>query len=338
MTGWPKSCHDLPVRLLAPIGIWMVAVLLLAWDGGPLHAQQSFSRTIDQIKVFSSGGKETIQITFSQPFQDAPSEEHKPGTFSLRFSATGTNISRDTFKIRDQSTIREYRVVQNQYAATVVVNLRDPEFSMRGGLGYAHDGKVLTIVLKPSAVAQDATRAAQDRELLAQAEKRIGKELATSPAPGIAEPSALTELGAANKPLEEDWLITLVTMLGALGIVLLVLYGIVWGYNRFLSGRFGTAAAGVPIRMLGSFHISPKQRIVVLDINGEVLACGVTPQSITLLTRLGATRALAKRKAAAQAKREDTAGEAEQRPASSDPVHQFADTLKEKVRSLKRIK
>ncbi len=91
---------------------------------------------------------------------------------------------------------------------------------------------------------------------------------------------------------------------------------------------------------------------MVLNINGEIVACGVTPSQISYLTHLGARRPAARRQ------QPDAAGQAgKARPAEpdspeevdakaalaalsggqSDSVHHFAQVLKEKVRSLKRI-
>ena len=235
--------------------------------------------------------------------------------------------------------------MQNQYAATLVVNLRDPKLSLEGRLSYARKGNQLFVQLAPGAAA--STSADRDREILAQAERRLGGELALSPEAGESgQKGGMAQVGVAGTALDEDWLGTLVTMLVALGIVLLVLYGLVWVYHRFLSGRIGPGSGGYPIRHLGSFSIGPKQRVVVLDIDGEVVACGVTAQQISFLTRLESGRATARtRSAPAQGAASGGSGGKDPGPQATqeeagpkDPVHQFAETLKDKVRSLKRIK
>jgi hypothetical protein len=90
-----------------------------------------------------------------------------------------------------------------------------------------------------------------------------------------------------------------------------------------------------------------------LEINGETIACGITPSQITFLTRLsgGAPPGTRRTAAAADAASEMPASitglpapgpaaeiaAAGAGPAKPDPVHQFAELLKQKVRSLKRI-
>lgn len=337
------------MRFPAPALIGLTAVAILAANGVALRAQD-FSRTLDKIQLFADGGgRDSIRLTFSQPVEADPAIEYGTGNFTLRFSATGSNIPPNTYKNLETSNIRDYRVVQNKYAVSVAVNLRDSALSLEGGLAVARDGNVVRVAIDPAAaLAARGGSSRADRELLAQAERRIGGELALTGDPQEPVAGDTVQVGAASAPFEEDWLTTLATMLGALAIVLLVLYGMVFLYQRFLAGRIGGGSGSIPIRQLASYAIGPKQRVVVLDINGEIVACGVTPHQVSLVARLGGPRSGTARKAppTAEPPGEDgsAAGEkAPRKPAapaaeSKDPVHQFADTLKEKVNALKRIK
>ena len=175
MTGSPKSCRKLPPGV--PALICLLSTVVLAWQGQSLLAQ-SFSRTLDKVQIFASGGGESIQLTFSQPYEDDPLQDHQPGSFSLRFSATGSNIPRNTFKLREESAIRDYRVVQNQYAATLIVNLRDPSRSTRGAISFARDGNVTRVMIGSDVGQLGRVSSLSDQELLAQAELRLGGDLA----------------------------------------------------------------------------------------------------------------------------------------------------------------
>ena len=185
-----------------------------------------------------------------------------------------------------------------------------------------------------------------------------GRQESPAPPPQAAQPGQ--PIGQADRPaaMDENWIGTLLTMVVALALVLGLLYALVWAYNRFLAGRVAGRSGAYPIRHLGSYAVGPRQRIVVLDINGEVVACGVTPQHISFLARLGQTRQAVQRRAASaapaglagppapgQSLAQPVAGVANPLPPSGgskdptkDPVHTFAETLKEKVRSLKRLK
>jgi flagellar protein FliO/FliZ len=66
-----------------------------------------------------------------------------------------------------------------------------------------------------------------------------------------------------------------------LGLVVLVLYLM----RRFLFINRG-AKGDLLIKILSSLHLSPKERIEVIEISGERIVLGITPGNITFLTKL----------------------------------------------------
>jgi flagellar protein FliO/FliZ len=66
-----------------------------------------------------------------------------------------------------------------------------------------------------------------------------------------------------------------------LGLLVLVLYLM----KRFLFVNRG-AKGDLLIKILSSSHLSPKERIEVIEVSGERLVLGITPGSITFLTKL----------------------------------------------------
>ncbi|MFW6146914.1 MAG: flagellar biosynthetic protein FliO [Thermodesulfobacteriota bacterium] len=66
-----------------------------------------------------------------------------------------------------------------------------------------------------------------------------------------------------------------------LGMVILVLYLM----KRFLFSRVATEG-NIFMKKLSSMHLSPKQRIEVVEIMGEKIVLGITPGSINFLTKL----------------------------------------------------
>lgn len=66
-----------------------------------------------------------------------------------------------------------------------------------------------------------------------------------------------------------------------LGLLVLVLYIM----RRFLFSR-NKVTGELFIKVLSSLHISPKERIEVIEIAGEKLVLGITPGSIRFLTKL----------------------------------------------------
>ncbi|MEK9972336.1 MAG: flagellar biosynthetic protein FliO, partial [Deltaproteobacteria bacterium] len=92
------------------------------------------------------------------------------------------------------------------------------------------------------------------------------------------------ELGSAIP--DQDWSSTLIGLLIALFLILALIYGLAWVYGKFLSGKFPMLENQVNTRQVSVFHLGPKQKVVVLEIRKQLFACGVTPQSISLLAKL----------------------------------------------------
>ena len=84
----------------------------------------------------------------------------------------------------------------------------------------------------------------------------------------------------------DDWGDTIITLVFALILILLLIYIIAFLYNRFFRGRFAAMQGKINIRQLSSYHVGPKQKIIVFEIDDRKFACGVTPHSINLIGEL----------------------------------------------------
>jgi flagellar protein FliO/FliZ len=89
--------------------------------------------------------------------------------------------------------------------------------------------------------------------------------------------SGLELIGAGTKTIAVWFLV--------LGLLILVLCAL----KRGLLFRFRSRPQML-IQVLSSFNLSPKERIEVIEISGERLVLGVTPGSISLLTKLESTK------------------------------------------------
>ncbi len=74
---------------------------------------------------------------------------------------------------------------------------------------------------------------------------------------------------------------TLAMLSIVLGLVVLILYTI----KKMSLFRQGTDG-DVRIDLVSSLHLSPKERIAVVEISGKRLALGITPGTISFLTEL----------------------------------------------------
>lgn len=70
-------------------------------------------------------------------------------------------------------------------------------------------------------------------------------------------------------------------------IVLALLVFVLYTMKKFLFRR-GIESESL-IKIVSSLHLSPKERIQVVEIMGEKIVLGVTPGNITFLTKLSGT-------------------------------------------------
>ena len=285
-----------------------------------------------------------------EPFAGQPAEEHKPGYFSLTFRSTGSTKPVRQFRPAPESFIQSIKVVQNQYSTKVGFTLKDGRLQLVDRLSFSSLGNSLQVGMSLPASQDSSTQT-----LFKEAGQTIGG-IGAAASGGAQAPSGL---GTGNSTSDDFWW-TFVIMMIALALIVAVLYGVAIVYNRYFRNRLTGAGGPYACNQLAAYHIGPRQKVVVLEINGEIMACGVTPHQITLLTKLQ-NRAAKQTVQAKTPKGQATAKDPAPRPAAErtlpadnlaaeraiitpaqeggkgDAVHQFADVLKQKVRSLKRI-
>ncbi len=78
---------------------------------------------------------------------------------------------------------------------------------------------------------------------------------------------------------------TVIKTMAMLALVLACLFFVLYIMRRFMGG--GTGKQGeLDIKRLGTFYLSPKERIEVVEISGERIVLGVAPGSINYITTL----------------------------------------------------
>lgn len=88
-----------------------------------------------------------------------------------------------------------------------------------------------------------------------------------------------------NGMFEMDYINTGLKMLAMLLIVLALLVSVLYAMKRGL--LFGRGANGnTIIKVLSSLHLTPKERIEVIEILGEKILLGITPSNISFLAKL----------------------------------------------------
>jgi flagellar protein FliO/FliZ len=74
---------------------------------------------------------------------------------------------------------------------------------------------------------------------------------------------------------------TIAMLFIVLGVLILVLYIM----KKFMSPK-NKGKGELIVKVVSSLHLSPKERIDVIEISGERIVVGITPGSINFLTKL----------------------------------------------------
>jgi len=103
----------------------------------------------------------------------------------------------------------------------------------------------------------------------------------------LADPGTLAAETAVTIPQAaspELWA-TMLKSFGMLLVVLAILILVLWLLRRYFTHPGAAGQQGV-IRMLASMYVAPKERIALVDVLGEKLLIGITPQQISFLARI----------------------------------------------------
>ena len=86
-----------------------------------------------------------------------------------------------------------------------------------------------------------------------------------------------------------DFLSTGIKTMAMLFLVLGLLVFVLYSMKKFMfKGR--DSKGNVFIKVVSSLHLSPKERIEVIDVAGERIVLGITPGNINFLTKIGSTK------------------------------------------------
>ena len=135
----------------------------------------------------------------------------------------------------------------------------------------------------------------------------------------------------------------IIKMVTALGIVLSLLFGVLYLAKKFLGKKMGLDGQEQKIKVITSTYLGPKKSIALVEVAGEKIVVGVTATHITMLTKIGRDEDFAD-VLKEQIKTKDDGGEGKACPelveggesegvtkASSDEKVELQDELWEKV-------
>ncbi|MDY0361797.1 MAG: flagellar biosynthetic protein FliO [Desulforegulaceae bacterium] len=86
---------------------------------------------------------------------------------------------------------------------------------------------------------------------------------------------------------------------GMLAIVLGIIVGALYFVKKFMAKNFSMGESA-KIKLLSSFYLGSREKLVIVDVEGEKLLIGVTKENISLISKLGKNDESAKTKEESQ--------------------------------------
>ena len=259
-------------------------VLFLSWI---ITAGASGVFVLKNIEVNPNDESNHIRLEFDSEFSGDPLINFESGSISFRFDSVRISPALPSLiDTKSHSIIKAVRTIQ--VPETDIVHL---EILLKSS-GYKTEFPVITRSGKNIYLGLNGELApialSSTETLTREAEERVNNDqsLSSNIASNRAEDPLLKNADDFLPIANDDWTVTILTLVLSLLFVLLLIYLIAYLYNRFFSGKFPSIQGSIRIKQVSSFHVGPKQKVIILDMNNRKFACGVTPSSINLISEL----------------------------------------------------
>jgi len=243
---------------------------------------------LKNIEVNSNDESKHVRLEFDGEFSGEPLINFESGSISFRFDSVRTSPTLPSLiDTKSHSIIKAVRAIQ--VPETDIVHL---DILLKSS-GYKTEFPVITrsgnnIYLGLNGNLAAMPPLSSTETLTREAEERVNNDqsLSSKFSANSNDDALLKNAGDYLPIANEDWTVTMLTLVLSLLFVLLLIYLIAYLYNRFFSGRFPSIQGAIRIKQVSSFHVGPKQKVIILDMNNRKFACGVTPSSIHLIAEL----------------------------------------------------
>lgn len=233
-----------------------------------LHATPA-EYSISDIQITAGKDQEKIQLIFESEYGETVSTDFETGLVQLTLPNTTFDPSLAFINVNDRF-IRNIRLIGISNGSILEIHFADPEFDAIGMIKEGNQGESFDVLISKTT------------KFAIESPEEILK-------PQVAETdqsSAPDSLSSSVSFLDSDMTINIVKMLVALFLLLVFFYLLLWAYNRFFATRFRFNKGKYDIKVSSSYHLSPKQKIVVLEVNGLAYACGVTANNISVISKV----------------------------------------------------
>ena len=275
------------MSFLRPSGLnaVIIMVLSLSWII-PAGASEVF--VLKNIEVNSNDESKHVRLEFDGEFSGEPLINFESGSISFRFDSVRTSPTLPSLiDTKSHSIIKAVRAIQ--VPETDIVHL---DILLKSS-GYKTEFPVITrsgnnIYLGLNGNLASMPPLSSTETLTREAEERVNNDQSLSSKffTNSNDDDLLKNAGDYLPIANEDWTVTMLTLVLSLLFVLLLIYLFAYLYNRVFSGKFPSIQGAVRIKQVSSFHVGPKQKVIILDMNNRKFACGVTPSSINLIAEL----------------------------------------------------
>jgi flagellar biogenesis protein FliO len=234
-----------------------------------VYAVASPGNTISDIKISSNTAQEQIQLDFTSDFKESMSTDFENGFVQITFPNTVFSPSLAYLKVNDRF-IQNINLVKVSGSSILEIHFADPGFDAIGMIKEKAEASHVTVLINKTAKF-DIEERDKDSALYAE----MGNQ-----------PDQQTTLLNGDSFSSGDMTTNIVKMLVALFLLLLFFYFLLWVYNRFFIARFRFNKGKYSIKVSSTCHISPKQKVIVLEVNDAAYACGVTANSISVISKV----------------------------------------------------
>lgn len=230
----------------------------------------SVVNTIRDLKISSNTTQEQVQLSFSSEFKETVSTDFESGLIQVVFPNTEFDSSLAYLNVNDRF-IQNIRLVKANSNSILEIHFANPAFDAIGMIKEETEGSRITVLINKSAKFKSEE---QDKSQVLNEKNN--------------QPTQQHSMLSGDTFSRSDMTTSIVKMLVALFLLLLFFYLLLWAYKRFFVSRFRFNKGKYDIKVSASCHISPKQKIIVLEVNGAAYACGVTANNISVISKVSA--------------------------------------------------
>ncbi len=231
-----------------------------------LSATTQDIRHISNISVISNLSQDIIQLSFDRSFEAPPSLDFENGTIRMILPNTGFSPGAK-YKNVNNRFIRAIHLDKEGKNTILEVLFANPDFQATGLINYASEGNTFNIYIDKL--------------------KKSGKDDEEGNILDVDnEKDFQQNMFSGDYFKGENITVNIIKMLLALFVLLLILYSFLWVYNRFFVSKFSFNKGKHNIRVTSSYHISPKQKIIIVEVNNMAFACGISTNGISLISKV----------------------------------------------------